>query len=61
VVAWEAPAMLVVLAAFGIPLFLVANSLGQLRANLRRLSAVVDSPLISLYHDSIDGVVMLRA
>lgn len=53
--------MLLILAAFGIPLFLVANSLGQLRANLRRLAAVADSPLISLYHDSIDGVVMLRA
>jgi ABC-type multidrug transport system fused ATPase/permease subunit len=40
---------------------LVANSLGKLRTNLRRLAAVADSPLISQYHDSIDGVVMLRA
>lgn len=53
--------MLVVLVAFGIPLGLVANQLGKLRSNLRRLAAVSDSPMISLYHDTIEGVVMLRA
>ncbi|BEI85636.1 hypothetical protein CcaverHIS002_0510370 [Cutaneotrichosporon cavernicola] len=60
-VSFEAPAMLVVLVAFGVPLLLVTNQLGKLRSNLRRLAAVSDSPIISLYHDSIDGVVMLRA
>lgn len=53
--------MLIVLVAFGAPLTLVANQLGKLRSNLRRLAAVSDSPIISLYHDSIEGVVMLRA
>lgn len=60
-VGYEAPSMLLVLVAFGIPLFFVANGLGKLRTNLRRLAATADSPLLSLYHDSIDGVVMLRA
>ncbi|KLT42676.1 P-loop containing nucleoside triphosphate hydrolase protein [Cutaneotrichosporon oleaginosum] len=60
-VSFEAPAMLVVLIAFGTPLLFVTNKLGKLRSNLRRLAAVSDSPIISLYHDSIDGVVMLRA
>lgn len=53
--------MILVIVAFGVPLYMVANGLGKLRTNLRRLAAVADSPLISLYHDSIDGVVMLRA
>lgn len=61
VVGYEAPAMLLVLVAFGVPLFFVASGLGKLRTNLRRLAATADSPLISLYHDSIEGVVMLRA
>lgn len=41
----------------------LANScrLGKLRADLRRLTAICFSPLISLYHDTIDGVVMVRA
>lgn len=53
--------MLVILVAFGVPLVLVANWLGKLRTNLRRLAAVSDSPMISIYHDSIEGVAMLRA
>lgn len=61
IVAYKVPSLLFVMFAFGIPLFLIANGLGKLRSTLRRLAAVADSPLISLYHDSIDGVVMLRA
>lgn len=61
VVVFEVPILFPVMIAFGIPLFMIANGLGKLRSTLRRLAAVADSPLISLYHDSIDGVVMLRA
>lgn len=61
IVVFQVPSLFIVMIAFGIPLFMIANGLGKLRSTLRRLAAVADSPLISLYHDSIDGVVMLRA
>jgi hypothetical protein len=37
------------------------DSLGKLRADLRRINAIAGSPLISLYHDAIEGTVMIRA
>ena len=36
-------------------------SLGKMRADLRRIESKASSPLISLYNDAIDGVVMIRA
>ncbi|WOO83211.1 ATP-dependent bile acid permease [Vanrija pseudolonga] len=61
VVALEAPIMMLFFVLFGIPVLFVSNGLGKLRTNLRRLSIMSYSPLISLFNDSIDGVVMLRA
>lgn len=50
-----------VIAALILP-FRWANSvLRKLRADIRRLHAICESPLASLYTDSIDGVIMIRA
>ena len=37
------------------------SRLGKLRADLRRLSSVAASPLVTLYNDAIEGIVMIRA
>ncbi|KAL7420559.1 hypothetical protein Q5752_004510 [Cryptotrichosporon argae] len=55
------PVLGVVLVGLAIPLYFLSRFLGQLRANLRRLNATADSPLIGIYHDAIDGVVIVRA
>ncbi|RXK39910.1 hypothetical protein M231_02844 [Tremella mesenterica] len=39
----------------------LTSSLNNLRADLRRLTATASSPTITIYHDAIDGVIMIRA
>lgn len=37
------------------------DSLNELRSDIRRLTATASSPLYSLYNETIDGIVMIRA
>ncbi|ORY26307.1 P-loop containing nucleoside triphosphate hydrolase protein [Naematelia encephala] len=61
IVCTQAPVLLIMMAVFGGPLWWLSGILGKLRADIRRLTALAGSPLITLYHDAIDGVVMIRA
>ena len=58
---FEAPPLFAIVVLFGIPMRWVSQRLGKLRADLRRLTAVANSPLISLYSDAAEGIVMIRA
>jgi hypothetical protein len=50
-----------VIVALIIPFRWTNGILRKLRADIRRLHATLQSPLSSLYTDTIDGVVMIRA
>lgn len=76
-VCFQAPILLGFLLVLGVPTYWLSGvwvctgssnastsltcRLGKLRADLRRLSSVASSPLITLYNDAIEGIVMLRA
>ncbi|KAE8539170.1 hypothetical protein D1P53_004260 [Cryptococcus gattii VGV] len=51
----------VIAVAFGLPLFWFSGYLNKLRSDIRRLTATASSPLYSLYNETIDGIVMIRA
>lgn len=53
--------MIWVIVALIIPFRWTNGILRKLRADIRRLHATLQSPLSSLYTDTIDGVVMIRA
>ncbi|WRT66672.1 uncharacterized protein IL334_003632 [Kwoniella shivajii] len=57
----KAPVIALVTLVFGIPFYWISNQLNKLRADIRRLTTTASSPLYSLYNESIDGVVMIRA
>ncbi|RXK39909.1 hypothetical protein M231_02843 [Tremella mesenterica] len=61
VILTRTPLLVIFLVIFGIPLYYLSAVLGKMRADLRRIMARVSSPLMSLYNDAIDGVVMIRA
>jgi ABC-type multidrug transport system fused ATPase/permease subunit len=61
VVCLQTPVMAIVILVGALPFYWLSGVLGKVRAELRRLMAVAGSPLITLYHDAIDGVVMIRA
>ncbi|ORX40310.1 hypothetical protein BD324DRAFT_607321 [Kockovaella imperatae] len=61
IICLQAPSLLIFMILFTIPLYWMSKVLRKLRADLRRLSATAASPLISLYNDTIEGVVMVRA
>jgi ABC-type multidrug transport system fused ATPase/permease subunit len=61
VVCIQTPVMAIVILIGSLPFYWLSGVLGKVRAELRRLTAVAGSPLITLYHDAIDGVVMIRA
>ncbi|WVF71138.1 hypothetical protein IAT40_005935 [Kwoniella sp. CBS 6097] len=61
-VVWiKAPVIALVSIVFGIPYFWISGHLNKLRSDIRRLTATASSPLYSLYNETIDGVVMVRA
>ncbi|OCF43038.1 hypothetical protein I317_03131 [Kwoniella heveanensis CBS 569] len=61
-VVWiKAPIIALVSIVFGIPYFWISGHLNKLRSDIRRLTATASSPLYSLYNETIDGVVMVRA
>lgn len=61
IVCVQTPIMAIFVLIGSLPFYWLSGVLGKVRAELRRLSAVAGSPLITLYHDAIDGVVMTRA
>lgn len=61
IVCIQTPIMAVFILIGSLPFYWLSGVLGKVRAELRRLTAVAGSPLITLYHDAIDGVVMIRA
>lgn len=61
IVCIQTPVMAIFILIGSLPFYWLSGVLGKVRAELRRLSAVAGSPLITLYHDAIDGVVMTRA
>ena len=61
IVCVQAPAMLIFTVIFLVPVYYLSKFLRKLRADIKRLSATASSPIVSLYHDAIDGVVMVRA
>jgi ABC-type multidrug transport system fused ATPase/permease subunit len=61
IVCLQTPVMAIVILVGALPFYWLSGVLGKVRAELRRLMAVAGSPLITLYHDAIDGVVMIRA
>ena len=61
IVCIQTPIMAVAILVGSLPFYWLSGVLGKVRAELRRLMAVSGSPLITLYHDAIDGVVMIRA
>ncbi|WVQ99735.1 hypothetical protein IAU59_006877 [Kwoniella sp. CBS 9459] len=61
-VVWvKAPVIALVSVVFGIPYFWISGHLNKLRSDIRRLTATASSPLYSLYNETIDGAVMVRA
>lgn len=61
IVCFQTPVMTFVILVGSLPFYWLSGVLGKVRAELRRLTAIAGSPLITLYHDAIDGVVMIRA
>ncbi|WVR06775.1 hypothetical protein IAU60_003810 [Kwoniella sp. DSM 27419] len=61
VVWFETPIIALVSLGFGIPFYWVSGRLNKLRAEVKRLAATASSPLFSLYNETIDGVIMVRA
>ncbi|EIW65943.1 hypothetical protein TREMEDRAFT_35758 [Tremella mesenterica DSM 1558] len=61
IVCAQAPSLVVFIVALGVPLYFLSGILNKLRADLRRLTATASSPTITIYHDAIDGVIMIRA
>ncbi|WVO18186.1 hypothetical protein L204_105890 [Cryptococcus depauperatus] len=57
----KAPTVALISLIFGLPLYWVSGHLNKLRADIRRLTSRASSPLYSLYNETIDGVVMIRA
>ncbi|OCF60910.1 hypothetical protein L486_00554 [Kwoniella mangroviensis CBS 10435] len=57
----KTPIISLVALIWGIPFVWISNQLNKLRADIRRLTATASSPLYSLYNETIDGVVMVRA
>ncbi|WWC94460.1 hypothetical protein V866_001306 [Kwoniella sp. B9012] len=57
----KTPVISLVALIWGIPFVWISNQLNKLRADIRRLTATASSPLYSLYNETIDGVVMVRA
>jgi ABC-type multidrug transport system fused ATPase/permease subunit len=61
IVCIQTPVMAIIILVGSLPFYWLSGVLGKVRAELRRLTAVAGSPVITLYHDAIDGVVMIRA
>ncbi|WVW84262.1 hypothetical protein I302_106292 [Kwoniella bestiolae CBS 10118] len=57
----KTPVISLVALVCGVPFVWISNQLNKLRADIRRLTATASSPLYSLYNETIDGVVMVRA
>lgn len=61
VVIYYQPTLSIVLLILAIPFFFANNILRKMRADIRRACLISYSPLVSLFNDTIDGVVMIRA
>ncbi|ORX35588.1 hypothetical protein BD324DRAFT_682363 [Kockovaella imperatae] len=57
----ETPPLIAIAIAFALPLQWISSRLSKLRADLRRLTSIADSPLITLYNDVSEEIVMIRA